>query len=144
KRMDFTIIGDGVNLASRLESACKQYYARILVSEFTFRKLRGTYRIREIDQVVVTGKTKPVAVYEILDYHTEETFPNLMDVVNHFKDGLAKYRNGKWDAATGAFSEALRLNPRDKLSELYIKRCERLKSNPPAGEWNGVWVLKEK
>src|SRR5258706_3938681 len=69
KRMDYTIIGDGVNLAARLESACKQYAARILISEFTYRKLRGTYRTREIDLVVVKGKTKPVGVYEVLDYH---------------------------------------------------------------------------
>ena len=144
KRMDFTIIGDGVNLAARLESACKQYYARILISEFTYKKLRGTYRTREIDQVVVKGKTKPVAVYEVLDYHSEETFPNLMDVVNQFKDGVAKYRGGKWDVAIGAFREALRLHPHDKLSEIYIERCETLKSNPPEGEWNGVWVMSEK
>jgi adenylate cyclase len=144
KRMDFTIIGDGVNLAARLESACKQYAARILISEFTFKKLRGTYRTREIDLVVVKGKTKPVAVYEVLDYHSEETFPNLMDVVNQFKDGVAKYRAGKWDAAVHAFREALLLNPGDKLSEIYIERCDKLKASPPAGAWDGVWVMDEK
>ena len=144
KRTNYTIIGDGVNLAARLESACKQYAARILISEFTFKKLRGTYRSREIDLVVVKGKTKPVAVYEILDYHTDETFPNLMDVVNQFKDGLAKYRHGKWEAAIASFSEALRLHPGDKLSSIYIERCEHLKANPPEGEWTGVWVMEEK
>ena len=144
KRMDFTIIGDGVNLAARLESACKQYAARILISEFTYKKLRGTYRAREIDLVVVQGKTKPVAVYEILDYHSDETFPNMMDVVNQFRDGVAKYRSGKWDAAIVAFREALRLNRDDKLSEIYIERCEKLKRSPPEGEWNGVWVMDEK
>ena len=144
KRTNYTIIGDGVNLAARLESACKQYAARILISEFTYKKLRGTYRTREIDLVVVKGKTKPVGVYEVLDYHTDETFPHLMDVVNQFKDGLAKYRAGKWDAAIHAFGEALRLHPGDKLSEIYIGRCEMLKANPLEGEWNGVWVMEEK
>ncbi len=144
KRTNYTIIGDGVNLAARLESACKQYAARILISEFTYKKLRGTYRTREIDLVVVKGKTKPVAAYEVLDYHDDESFPNLMDVVNQFKDGVAKYRGGKWDAAIAAFRAALSLNPHDKLSEIYIERCEKLKLNPPQGEWDGVWVMEEK
>jgi adenylate cyclase len=144
KQMNFTIIGDGVNLAARLESACKQYAARILISEFTYKKLRGTYRTREIDLVVVKGKTKPVAVFEVLDYHDDESFPNLMDVVNQFKDGMGKYRGGKWDAAIASFREALLLNPHDKLSEIYIERCETLKASPPEGEWNGVWVMDEK
>ena len=144
KRMDYTIIGDGVNLAARLESACKQYAARILISEFTQKKLRGTYRMREVDLVVVKGKTKPVSVFEILDYHREDSFPHLMDVVNQFNDGIAKYRAARWDAAIGAFEAALRLNPRDKLSEIYIGRCEVLKANPPAGAWDGVWIMEEK
>jgi adenylate cyclase len=144
KRMDFTIIGDGVNLASRLESACKQYSARILLSEFTYKKLRGTYRAREVDLVVVKGKTQPVPVYEVLDYHSEESFPNMMDVVNQFKDGIAKYRQARWDAAAAAFREALRLNPQDKLSAHYIERCEHLKAHPPGDAWDGVWVMTEK
>lgn len=144
KRMDFTIIGDGVNLAARLESACKQYAASILISEFTHRKLRGTYRAREIDLVVVKGKTKPVAIFEVLDHHTEATFPNLMDVVNHFKDGLTKYRKGNWDPAVNAFREALAANPADKLSSIYIERCLKLKKAPPKGGWDGVWVMEDK
>ena len=144
KHMGFTIIGDGVNLAARLESACKQYAASILISEFTHKKLRGTYRTREVDLVVVKGKTKPVAIYEVLDHHTEATFPNLMDVVNHFKDGLTKYRAGKWDPAISAFKEALAANPADKLSNIYIERCLKIKKAPPKGEWDGVWVMEDK
>ena len=104
KRMDYTMIGDGVNLAARLESACKQYAARILISDLTFKKLKGTYRIRDIDRVVVKGKTKPVEILEVLDYHTEETFPNLMEVVNNFKAARKHYNNGDWDKSMGAVS----------------------------------------
>lgn len=144
KRMDYTVIGDGVNLAARLESACKQYRTRILISEFTYRKLRGTYRIREIDRVVVKGKTEPVSIYEVLDYHTEETFPNLMKTVNCFTEGLTQYRQCNWDRADEAFREALKFNPEDALSELYIDRCSQLRECPPEPTWEGVWVMQSK
>ena len=144
KRMDYTVIGDGVNLASRLESACKAYSARILASESTVSRLRGTYRLRDVDLVVVKGKTQPVRVFEILDYHDAESFPNLMDVVNHFNEGMADYRGGKWDQAIARFTRCLELNPADGLSHTYIERCETLRASPPEGEWDGVWVMKSK
>jgi len=144
KRMDFTIIGDGVNLASRLESACKQYGTRILVSEFTMRRLKGTYRLREIDLVVVKGKTKPVAIYEILSYHTRETFPGLGEVLGMFKDGLAAYRARKWDAAIKLFGDCLAINAEDKPSKIYVERARFLKESPPPEDWSGVWVMESK
>ena len=144
KRMNYTLIGDGVNLAARLESACKAYSARILISENTYNKLRGTYRIRNIDQVVVKGKTEPVGVYEVLDYHSEETFPNLMDVVNYFNEAIRAWTAGDFKKAIGRFEEALQRNPSDKLSHTYIDRCNYMLEHPPEGEWDGVWVMKEK
>lgn len=144
KRMDYTIIGDGVNLAARLESACKQYGAHILVSEFTYKQLRGTYYSRELDLVVVKGKTQPVAIYEILDYHTEESYPNLTDALRHFKAGLQKYRQRKWDDANGEFAEVLEINGHDKAAQLYVDRCEHFLREPPGADWNGVWVMESK
>ena len=143
KRMDYTMIGDGVNLAARLESACKQYSARILISDYTYHKLKGTYQVRYIDDVVVKGKSEPVGVREVLDYHTSETFPNLMDVVNHFNEGRAHYRTANWDKATKSFKECLKANPADKLSGTYIERCDFLKKDNPK-DWNGVWVMTSK
>jgi len=144
RRMDYTLIGDGVNIASRLESACKAYSARILISDNTRDMLRGTYRMREVDQVIVKGKTEPVGVYEVLDYHTPETFPDMMDVINYFGDGIIHYRKRAFPKAIRQFEEALRRNPSDKLSRTYIDRCRLLLDNPPPEDWHGVWEMHEK
>lgn len=144
KRMDYTLIGDGVNLASRLESLCKRYHASILISEHTFRRLKGTYRMREVDRVVVKGKTETVGIYEVLDYHTEETFPNVMEVVNHFKTGISHYRRREWEKAINIFHGALDICPSDKICRMYIDRCEQLKAAPPSKDWDGVWIMDAK
>ena len=144
KRMDYTLIGDGVNLAARLESACKQYHARILVSEHTVNALKGTYRLREVDLVVVKGKTEPVGVYELMDYHTDATYPRLRDALAAFREGLAGYRGCDWGVAEQAFREVLAMNPADRLAELYLERCAMLRENPPGDDWDGVWTLHAK
>ncbi|MES2261163.1 MAG: GAF domain-containing protein [Pseudomonadota bacterium] len=144
KRMDYTIIGDGVNLAARLESACKQYGAHILISEFTYRALRGTYRVRELDIVVVQGKTKPVSIYEVMDYHTEDSYPHLIDAMGLFRNGLINYRQRKWDAARRLFEEVKAMNPNDKAAGLYIERCVSLAENPPPDDWDGTYVMQSK
>jgi len=142
--MDYTIIGDGVNLASRLEGACKQYGAQILISEMTYKRLKSSYRVREVDRVVVKGKTEAVAVYEVLDCHNDETFPNLIEVLDSYKNGLIYYRKRQWEKAAKSFDEALSLNPNDMLSQTYRERVDYLRAHPPADDWNGVWVMTSK
>ncbi len=144
KRMDYTVIGDGVNLAARLESACKQYGVRIIISEYTFSGLKATYRTREIDKVIVKGKTKPVSIYEVLDYHNENTFPNMIEVLGNFNNGVEYYKNARWDDAKKLFQEGLKGNPDDQCSKMYLERCDYMKKNPPKGEWDGIWVMKTK
>jgi adenylate cyclase len=144
KRMDYTLIGDGVNVSSRLESACKTYSAHILISENTFANLRGTYRIRNIDQTIVKGKSEPVGVYEVLDYHTAETFPHMMDVIGYFNEAMQHYRAGRFAKAIDQFQQALSRHPRDALTTTYVERCRYLIDRPPGDSWNGVWVMTEK
>ena len=144
KRMDYTIIGDGVNLAARLESACKQYGAHILISELTYRALRGTYRMREVDIVVVKGKTRPVSIYEVMDYHTEDSYPNLVDAMGLFRNGLLCYRRRQWDKAAQLFEEVLALNPEDKAAHLYIDRCAMMADMPPPEDWDGTYIMESK
>ena len=144
KRMDYTVIGDGVNLAARLESACKQYGAHILISEYTVNAIKGTYRMREIDNVIVKGKTEPVGVFEVLDYHNDETFPNMIDSVGNFNNGMKLWKEAKWDEAIKQFEEALKGYDGDVPSKMFIERCNHMKANPPEGDWNGVWTLTSK
>ncbi len=144
KRMDYTVIGDGVNLASRLESACKTYGTQILMSEFTYKALKATYTTREVDVVVVKGKSQPVAVYEVMDYHTDQTYPGLIDALQRFREGLALYRKRRFADAQGAFRAVLAINPADKAAALYVGRCDYFLATPPPDDWNGAWVMEAK
>jgi adenylate cyclase len=94
--------------------------------------------------VVVKGKSEAVRIYEELDYHTDESFPSLMEVVSHFKEGRNHYSKGNWEKAVKSFQRALELHPDDKLSNIYIERCLHLQENPPPGAWNGVWIMQTK
>lgn len=144
KRMDFTVIGDGVNLASRIESLCKHYGAHILISEFTYERLKSTYRTRPIDKVIVKGKNKAVSIYEVINFYDQKVFPHQIDVITHFNNGIEFYNSAQWDKAISCFDAALALHPNDKPSSVYIERCKILKEQPVDPEWCGVWKMLSK
>ncbi|MBF95014.1 MAG: adenylate/guanylate cyclase domain-containing protein [Myxococcales bacterium] len=147
RRMDYTVIGDGVNLAARLESATKTYGAKILISEFTVASLQDEYVLREVDRLRVKGKSEPVAMYEALDWtaaYPEAIFPNRERVLQLFEVGMDCYKSQLWDDARQAFQQAVGLNPADKVSQLYLDRCHAFISSPPDEDWDGVWVMKTK
>ena len=93
---------------------------------------------------MVKGKTRPVAIYEILDYHTDETYPRVSDALGRFRDGLAKYRRREFAPARALFQEVLAINPDDKTAHMYVERCDLLAEHPPAPDWVGVWVMDTK
>lgn len=139
----YTVIGDIVNLASRLEQANKFYGTRILVSEGT-RDLAGeTLAFREIDSLRVVGKQEPVRVYELLGYSAELS-ENDKQRVQAFEAGLARYRAQDWDAAEVAFHECLAILPKDRPSQAMLERIAAFRQAPPEAGWDGVWVAVSK
>jgi adenylate cyclase len=144
RRMEYTAIGDPVNLASRLESATKYYGAKVLISEATRAELLHTTRLREIDRLRVQGKREPVAIYEAMDHLTEETFPNLGPAVEHYGEGIRRYRAREFKDALECFKEALMLNPGDRPSRLYVERSAHFIATPPPDDWDGVWTMTSK
>ena len=138
RRLDYTVIGEKVNLAERLEAATKFYGAGILICDTTASRLRRSVRLREIDIVRMPGMNHPVTVYEVLDHHTEESFPRGDVVLPAFAEGIRQYRLRQWSSAAKSFRQALDANSADQPSRIYVERCERFGSQPPGADWDGV------
>ncbi|CAM9092289.1 unnamed protein product, partial [Phaeothamnion confervicola] len=144
KRLEYTAIGDCVNMSSRLEGATKQYGVPILISEFTVADLRRPAKLREIDLIKVKGKDNPVAVYEALDHHTPESFPNMQQVTAAFTMGMQHYREQNFSRAQEYFAQALSAYPGDGPSRIFQDRCAAFIQNPPPRDWDGVFTMTEK
>jgi class 3 adenylate cyclase len=141
--MSYTVMGDTVNLASRLEGANKEYGGRILVSEATIFSAAAAIEAREIDRLVTLGQTQPQAVFEIMGLKGELTAAQV-ELRNRFAQGLAAYRVQRWDEARRAFQAALAAVPGDGPSMTFIKRIEKLAKTPPGDGWDGAWHLERK
>ena len=137
------MIGDTVNLASRLEQANKFYGTRILVSAETRRLAGDALAFREIDSLRVAGKQEPIQVHELLGYRADLA-PGLQAGVAAFESGLAHYRKQEWDAAEAAFRQCLAQVPDDRPSQVLIERMQLFRETPLGPDWDGVWVALSK
>lgn len=133
RRMDYTVVGDGVNLAARLETANKVYGTRLLVSASTMSRLRDCYHSREIDLLQVTGRVQPVAIHEVFAAEPAGA------LLQSYAAGLAAYRLGEWSRAVEAFDAALRCDPNDTPSSIMRARALELVGRLPPPDWGGVY-----
>jgi adenylate cyclase len=147
-RMNYTMMGDIVNTAARLESSAKQYGVYIQVAESTYLAAKDGFEWRDLDYVVVKGKNEPVQVYELISEKGKlpEGYEELLST---YHNALKLYRNQKWEEALQAFQDAdskedmfpgRTMNP----SRVYIERCKYFMENPPGADWNGSWTLTAK
>lgn len=142
-RMDYTMMGDTVNTAARLEGVNKIYGIYTLVCETTFKKARQRVWGREIDAINVVGKAQPVAVYQILGY-AEDVDETGLKMTGLYAEGLHLYRQQNWDAAMDKFDAALEIAPDDGPSKAMRDRCASYKITPPSPDWNGSYTMKTK
>ncbi|MBN2534801.1 MAG: adenylate/guanylate cyclase domain-containing protein [Spirochaetales bacterium] len=145
RRLDTTVIGDSVNLASRLENLTQFYKASIIISEWTFKNLTSpdSICIREIDLVTVKGKAELCTIYEVFEVDME----NIKELKNRSKEiintGIKRYKSQKFKEALTYFKEARAVYPQDIIPLLYIKRCVAYIKNPPPKNWSGVFTILE-
>jgi adenylate cyclase len=142
QKMEMSVIGDAVNLGSRLESLTKEYKLDLLLGEAMAPLVQSRFVLRSVDSVQVKGKRKPVHVYTVIaDKEAgEEVAPWLM----RYEEGITCYRSRRFVEGLDAFADCVREQPEDHLSQLYLRRCQELVTNPPGPDWDTVFVMKSK
>jgi adenylate cyclase len=139
----YTVIGDTVNLASRLESINKLYSTSLILSEETYRTAQHVIEARELDLITVAGKTEPVRIYEAMA-RAGEIAPEQIQLREMYANGLAAYRRQDWDEAQRCFESCQLGDADDGPSRLFIERISLLRCSPPPADWDGVWHFEEK
>jgi adenylate cyclase len=142
KRFAWTVMGDNVNLASRLEGITKVYHVQCVVSEATYQSAKDHYVFREIDRITVKGKDRPVTIYELLDWGRNEA--SRTELIVRFSEALTAYRRQQWEEAIDLFNKILAMFPDDGPSRTFIERSRQYIEHPPAPEWDGVYAMTTK
>ena len=148
QRMNYTMMGDSVNLAARLESSAKQYGVYIQISEDTYGAVKDTMTVRRLDHIVVIGRKEPIQTYELISEKGAE--PDLYkEIIPQFHEALEFYKKQNWGAAIEKFKKVELLEEKypgrkTNPSRVFIERCLHLKENPPEEDWDGAWTLLSK
>jgi len=143
KRFDYTVLGDAVNLGSRVESINKQYGTKIIITEFTKAEISDEFVTRYLDKVAVKGKTEPVKIYELVGYRKNLELKQ-MDIIELYEEAFGYYQKKKWDKAIEILNKYTRLLPDDLAAENLLERCKYYKKEPPPKAWDGTWIMKTK
>ncbi|HUN66079.1 MAG TPA: adenylate/guanylate cyclase domain-containing protein [Bacteroidota bacterium] len=143
-RFDYTVIGDHVNLGSRLEGVNKQYGTEILMSEHTRKHVAHGTISRELDMLVVAGKSEPIRVYELIALAGDVLDPVQRELLESYSQGLQAYRAREFARAAEIFTHAVAIAPDDRPSRIYLERSNAFVKTPPPPDWNGVFVLTSK
>ena len=141
---DYTVMGDHVNLGSRLEGANKFYGTNIMISEFTYEHVKDQFYTRPLDLIKVKGKDKPINVYELIAFKEDKLKESYLQMLQYYEQGINSYKARNWDEAIDSFEQCIKLVPTDSPSEEYRRRCIEYKFNQPPEDWDGITVMKEK
>jgi len=142
-RMDYTMMGDTVNTAARLEGVNKVYGTFTMIGETTYEAAKDSIFTRELDSINVVGKSIPVKIYQVIGL-ADEPDDSTRKMVRAYEDGLDAYRKMEWDAAISSFKAVLETSPDDKAAGVMISRCEEYKRQPPPDGWNGAYTMTSK
>ena len=143
RKMDYTIMGNAVNLAARLEGVNKVYGSWILAAESTRNETGDEFIWRRLDRVRVIGINQPVRLYELIDF-AADAGDSYSDLLGRFDEALSLYEKREWKKAGRIFGALYKQYPQDGPSKAYLKRCAEYAENSPGPEWEGVFSLTEK
>ena len=141
---DYTVMGDHVNLGSRLEGANKFYGTYIMISEYTYEIVKDDFYARELDLIRVKGKEQPIKVFELIASKRDRLDEKFEKMLIAYNTGLEHYKKQEWDDAISSFESCVNLRPKDTPSSEYRSRCIEYKFNSPGPDWDGVTVMTEK